>query len=571
VLSKGFNKVRFYAGDKSEEKLRATVMRGTKLPKEIDENSVRFNSDEGAARFYLSRVFERDKRPSVRGLSRGPAADHAELVPEMQLTGVQEVPSTKTRLVHFTQTRKTIPIFGSHAVVELDQNRKFVNVTSNVADVKDVSTVPFVSERDALKRIEELTETHVSIDKIQPPELTFFYDDEKEKWHLVYFFRKVTAAPKDYIKSASSRKRRDHGAGLSPRKLKPQINYLIDAEDGTIMFYYSATPFVDVPTKCKGVGELCQTHEFWGRKVNKVYELNDPIRYIKTYDHKGGDFENDQLPPRTVFHNSNDWKNTNKAAISAHVNGSRVYDFFKSVLKRDGIDDKGMDLISIVNVTYSEDPSSVGEWRNAIWYSNRMWYGQDMGTDGKLCSYARFLDIIAHELTHGITQYTSDLVYKNQSGALNESFSDIFGVIINNWYVIGPDSNTDLWNWEIGKGLGENKSPLRDMSNPMRTNDPDHMSHYLHTNEDEGGVHTNSNIHNKAAYNLLTAKDENGNHVFTPGEVALLYYLCLCRISKMATFSDVLEELVVIANTYWDCDEEKIKHIRDAYQRVGIQ
>jgi bacillolysin/neutral peptidase B len=261
------------------------------------------------------------------------------------------------------------------------------------------------------------------------------------------------------------------------------------------------------------------------------------------------------------------------AAVSAHVNATRVYNFYKGVLIRDGIDDKGMDLVSVVNCTYSlhEPPP---QWHNAVWYDNRMWYGQFEDDNGNLHSYSRYLDIIAHELTHGVTEFTADLVYRNQSGALNESFSDIFGIIINNWYRIGPDSEVDQWNWEIGPDLGSEGLPLRDMSDPTRTGDPDHMDNYLNTFSDNGGVHTNSNIHNKAAHNVLMARDQNGERVFTTREVAVLYYLALCRLNSLAAFSDALEALVDVAKVYFAGDEEerdaKITAIKDAYQRVGI-
>jgi bacillolysin len=575
TLPKGFVRVKLSVADKSEDEFREAVTRGEKLLRGIGEKPPRFNSDEAAARFYLSKVFERDERSSVRTLSRGTATDEAKLVPEMRLSGVQDIPLKRNRLVHFTQTQKSIPIFGSHVVVELDQDREFVDTTPSVAEITGVSSVPSVTAREALKQIEELTKTAIDINDIEPPELRFYHDDEKDKWHLAYFFKKVPAAPKDFVKNASQQEGHPKRLAASPRELHPAINYLVDAEDCTILFYYSTVPSLEIPCKCRGEDELDLIQDFWGRKGNGDYELNDPIRYIKTYDYKGGDLEKNSLPARTVFNNSYDWKNTNKAAISAHVNGSRVYDFFKSVLKRDGVDDKGMDLISVVNVTYSEDFSPAGEWHNAVWFNNRMWYGQDRDANGKLSSYSRFLDVIAHELTHGITEHTSNLVYKDQAGALNESFSDIFGIIISNWYIIGSDTNADKWNWEIGRGLGGNGLPLRDFSDPKRTNDPDHMNNYLKTNCDNGGVHTNSNIHNKAAYNVLIAKNDDGTFVFTTREVALLYYLCLCKISELATFSDVLEELVNIAKIYWAGNEkecsDKINHIRDAYLKVGIQ
>ena len=156
-----------------------------------------------------------------------------------------------------------------------------------------------------------------------------------------------------------------------------------------------------------------------------------------------------------------------------------------------------------------------------------MWYGQEQDQNGSLRSTARYLDVIAHELTHGITQYTSNLVYQDQSGALNESFSDIFGVIVNNWCLHGADSDVAAWSWEIAPGWRPNGLPLRDLRNPQAgwahpttCGLPGHAA-------DSGGVHTNSNIHNKAAYNVLTAVDAKGARVFRPRDVAVLYYLTL--------------------------------------------
>ena len=202
-----------------------------------------------------------------------------------------------------------------------------------------------------------------------------------------------------------------------------------------------------------------------------------------------------------------------------------------------------------------------------------MWYGQKL-ENGKSRSYSRYLDVIAHELTHGVTQYTSNLVYQGQSGALNESFSDIFGVIIKNWFA-KKWTSPQGWDWEIGSGLGQGGLPLRDLSNPRRTGDPDHMNSFVRTWADSGGVHTNSNIHNKACYNLMTSKDESGNYLFGPEESAVLYYLCLVRLNSQATFPKVLQVLIDVANTYYAGDpaerDRKIAAITNAYHGVGIQ
>jgi len=238
---------------------------------------------------------------------------------------------------------------------------------------------------------------------------------------------------------------------------------------------------------------------------------------------------------------------------------------------RDSVDDKGMEIISVVNCISSDDEAPP-DWSNATWWDGRMWYGQMRDAGGQVRSFAAFLDVIAHELTHGVIEHTAGLIYKGESGALNESLCDIFAMIIGNWYRVGADSDPARWSWEFGPGLGSPGMPIRDLSDPRRTGDPDHMSHYLRTREDEGGVHTNSNIHNKAAYLLITGVDADGKVVISPREAAILYYMCLLRLPQRASFVRTLRGLVDVARSYFPPAERerKVAAIEAAYGRVGI-
>jgi Zn-dependent metalloprotease len=534
------------------------------------EDARTFSTDEAAARHYLAQVIARDTRPRMRGLT---APERPTVMPDVRIRSTQQVPSSNDRLITFDQTRYSIPIFGSRMVVQIDEQRRLVNVGGDVAALPQISPVAAISPADALARIATFADVDPkALSGGPPPTLTFFNVDDDNSWHLAYLCVNVQAAPaafREGIRNGAS-----HGLGRSPRQLRPTLNYLVDAHDGAILFYFSAAPTaVEIPTECLGSGETGASTTFWGLKLPNEFELCDPRRSIKTYDMKGKDMDADPLPTVAVRSATHDWQTSNKAAVSAHVNATKVYDFYKSVLLRDGIDDKGMELISVVNCTYAQDQPPP-QWHNAVWYDNKMWYGQDGGPSASLRSFSRFLDIIAHELTHGVTEYTSNLVYKDQSGALNESFSDIFGVIIANWDPTNPNRDAGTWTWTIGAGLGPGGKPLRDVSDPTVTGDPDHMNDFLNTQDDEGGVHTNSNIHNKGAYNVLTAVDGGGRRVFQPMEAAELYYLCLTRLSNIATFSDVLQELVDVATTYYAGNAvkraDRIKHIRDAYANVGI-
>jgi bacillolysin len=573
-MPNGFQKIRFNIEEQSDERLgelgtRALAVRGVGRTKDI--LAPEFNNDEAAARFYLGRVLAQDNRPRVRGLT---APERPETVPDLKMVNAQQVPRSASRLVHFAQTQSSIPIFGSHVVVQLDQNRELVDIGGDVADIRGVSPVANLSPVAALQVITDLTKVAPeALDAIQAPELTFFFGSTDESWHLAYLFTRVPAAPPGFLEDAG-----DTGANPQMTSLRQRhllVNYLIDAHDGQVLFYYSATPLLGLPTQCDGSDEFGAVITFWGQARGAGgFEMIDPVRSIKTYDMQGRDIDRDPVPSAAVDSATSTWGTTNTAAVSAHVNATKVYKFYKGVLSRDSIDDKSMDLVSIVNCTYAHDEAPPN-WHNAVWYDKKMWYGQYRDASGQQFSFARFLDVIAHELTHGVTETTSNLVYQGQSGALNESFSDIFGIIIANWDFTSPTNSVATWTWRIGQGLGPGGLPLRDVRDPTVTGDPDHMNHFVNTTRDSGGVHTNSNIHNKAAYNVLTATDASGARVFNSEDVAVWYYLCLTRLSSMATFSDALHELVAVASRYYAGNAarqtECVNHLLAAYQAVGIQ
>lgn len=531
-------------------------------PAEEDETSALFSIDETAACFYLNQGLGLDARPGLRTLSAPTTA----LVPDLTVQTIQEA---------------SLPVFGSQAVVELDANRALVSIDAELADVqalRQVSPDPTVSAEQALAAVAAFTGlASTDLITVSPPTLLLYHDASANHWCLVYFFSRVAASPASVGSSAPAGPpaHHGHGPGGSPRELRPEYNYLVDAHTGAVVFFYSAHPLLAVPTTAEGVDINGAQHSFFTLMVGEEFELTDPLRNLRTFDLTLHDLMNTDLPANPVRSRTTRWPAEHQAAISAHVNGMRVYDFYKSVLKRDGVDDKGMTLVSVVNCYLAEDnPNPHPIWRNAIWWQNRMWYGQEQGANGQLISTARYLDVIAHELTHGITEYTSNLIYFGESGALNESFSDIFGVIINNWYRPGADSKVAHWTWEIGSGWRADGLPLRDLSNPRRVVEPDHMADFLVTLADSGGVHTNSNIHNKAAYLVLTAVDDTDQRIFTPQTVAILYYLTLTRLPQFSTFAKVAQVLMDVTATFYAGDatvrDRKLAAIRQAYTTVGI-
>ena len=211
------------------------------------------------------------------------------------------------------------------------------------------------------------------------------------------------------------------------------------------------------------------------------------------------------------------------------------------------------------------------EWRNAARFRGQMIYGQRM-VNGELRSYAASLDVVAHELLHGLTENTARLEYRFQSGALNESYSDIYGVIVSNL----SELDVGNWNWQIGEDLTETGLPLRDMSDPAAFGQPAHTNDYRDLDEDidNGGVHINSGIHNRAAFDLLTAAGLGGATKFTPVEVAQTYYVTLiAHLSRTSGFSDCRAGMLLAVQSMFataaDADQ-RIAAVAGAYDAVGI-
>lgn len=545
---------------------------------EMDEApALSFNSNEAAARFYLDQLLQADDRPEMLSVVE---PDRPERVPGLRVESEQDVGALGTHQLRFTQTHQNIPIFGANAVVELTEARDLVSVTAALDEVSGVDAVESLSRTEALVRVAEFTDTNIPPESAVSGRLNFYKAEETGDWHLAWFFTELPAAPPvpdetDFEPMPSP--------GLGQRPIPASYNYLVDAHNGDILFYYTAVPTVlPTPAQCKGTDENEEVQSFFGALVSATgtaCRLNDPLRTVRTFDLKFGDIDqNPPLPTNPVEAPSNDYGTANRAAVSAHVNASRVQDFYKVVLQRDGIDDKGMELLSLVNVT----STSMGQppaLLNAFWWRNKMWYGQ-IQRNGRLVSLSRYLDIIGHELTHGVIASTSGLVYATESGALNESYADVAGIIINNWYTAPDPNDVATWDWELGSDLRTNGDPLRDFSNPARLGYPAHMNGFMrlqpgvppHPSNDHGFVHFNSNIHNKAVHNLLTIAN-NGARVFSVQDVAVLTYLGMARLTPLATFSEALQSTIDVAQTYFGGSVDKtakIAAIRQAYQLVGI-
>jgi hypothetical protein len=194
----------------------------------------------------------------------------------------------------------------------------------------------------------------------------------------------------------------------------------------------------------------------------------------------------------------------------------QVRDFYKEVFNRDSIDGNGMKIVSTENFGH--------DYENAFWDGAQMTYGAP-SADSPFSTVV-LLDVCGHEMTHGVTSAENNLEYWGQSGALNESISDVFGILIKQKanHQAAADSN-----WVLGEGIwkaGIKGRGLRDMMHPGTAYDdprvgkddqPAHMDAYIKTTRDRGGVHHNSGIPNRAF--ALFATDVGGNAWEEPGKI----------------------------------------------------
>jgi len=188
-----------------------------------------------------------------------------------------------------------------------------------------------------------------------------------------------------------------------------------------------------------------------------------------------------------------------------------TYDFYFNEHQRDSLNGAGGQLRATVRYCYPGEPCP---FENAFWDGTAMYFGQ---------GYANADDVIAHELTHGVTDHESELIYANQSGAINESLSDMWGEWIDQ--TNGAGNDTPGVKWLIGEDLG---GAFRNMANPPAFGDPDKMSspNWYNGLLDNGGVHWNSGVGNKLCYLLTDGGSFNGRTIsaFGISKTAKLFY-----------------------------------------------
>jgi Zn-dependent metalloprotease len=412
--------------------------------------------------------------------------------------------------VRLDQTFKNIPVHAQQLVVHIDAQENIVAVNGQFVPNINVMTEPLLTKNDAEKialddllngQLQANERARVTTNRLDKTALEIFIDDANPNHATLTWYVVIMT---------------EHPLG--------EWRYFVNARKPVV------------------------THRF-----NNV--ANDKIR--ETYSAENGT----DIPGRLLI-SEGERSTRDQIAQAAHDGAGKVYDYYLSAFRRDGIDGQGGKMVSTVH--YGSD---IEDADNAAWIGEyqQMIYG-DGGQIFKPLPYG--LDVVGHEFTHGVIGSTAGLEYKGQSGALNESYADIFGALI------------DRGNWTIGETVI--KSPpyprpyLRSLEDPNAkgafnakkplagVGQPAHVSEYanlpINRKNDNGGVHINSGIPNKAAFLITTA--------IGPEKAEQIFYRALTQyLTPSSQFKD---NALALMQAYKDLYGNDVKFVQNGLSSVGI-
>ncbi len=468
-----------------------------------------------------------------------------------------------------SQRYEGLPVFGGELVRQMDAGR-VVSVFGQVFDGVSIRSVtPTVSPQDAAAIAESALGTGAVAG---PAELGILPGapgaDDVDTAALVY--RLKVRGPWDI---------RD---------------YVVNAATGRIEDSRSRIRWQDAPEVGLGTGVLQDRKKMSANRAASGYQAIDLLRPAAAYtlDFRGnlGRF-NMFLQSGVVFFSdvatstTNTW--TDGAVVDAHVYEGWAYDYYYTRFGRRGIDDRNLELISVVHPLARADAGSYPPATVAQWINNAAYLGDGFllfgDGDGRAFDYlAGGFDVVAHEITHGVTEFTSGLVYQDEPGALNEAFSDIMAIAAE-FYTLragqGPQKGP---NFLIGEDVTRIAPGfIRSAQNPIEGGTPDHyaLRQYIGTPVDNGGVHVNATIATHAFF-LATAGGRNRVSGLTVAGIGLANMERMERIVYRAfaflmgpgsRFSDARAATLQAATDLYGAASNERAQLQQAWTAVGVQ
>jgi len=439
--------------------------------------------------------------------------------------------------VKLQQYYNDLKIIGSQIIVHFNQQGAISSVNGSYIPTPEISTTPSINEEKskllASKCCDGVQATNL--------ELSIYIKDNQPT--LVYEVQ-------------------------VPTKFAPKQKVIVDAQSGNVLYKDTGIRY-DGPDTGSGAGlngenrtlniYLSQGKYYLLDATKSMYvpPVSNEEGVIETYTaHNSTNESNPYDMTEIVYDSDNDKIFTDAAAVDAHYFTEKVYEYYNTKFGRNSWDNNGSSLTNVVH--YSN------EYNNAFWNGAFMSYGD--GDGNMFSNLAGAYDVIVHEITHGITQSTAGLEYQGQSGALNESYSDIMAAM--------ADNN----DWQIGEDVytpSINGDALRDMSDPHQGGStygdpgwqPAEMNEYLYwpyTEEwDWGGVHVNSGIPNKAAY--LVA-----NQIGRVKTEQIYYRTLVHYLTPKSQFIDARNATLQATADLYGAGGTEYNSVASAFDNVGI-
>jgi thermolysin len=439
-------------------------------PHSAAQNS-RLNGSDAASNAELERIAQM----SLGYLNQYLAARSISVTDEFKVMKV-EMDDLKMAHTRVRQTVNGIPVWEGEAIVHLRADGSLASITDEWKPAIAVNTVPVISPEEAIQISQKFYTGSAKQTATPTVDLWIYRGSDAD--HLTYRVQipridgsKDTSIPIDFI----------------------------DAHTGERVFGYDNLQSGTGSSLYSGTVNIGTTN------FNGVFYLENMTRKIGTFNANNG------TSPGTSFHYSDAddlWNATvQRAGVDAQYGAEATMDYYQTVHNRNGIDGLGgPGYIGAASNNSIALISSFVHW--GVAYNNAMWTGQYMiYGDGDGVNFSAFvgLDTCGHEFTHGVTQYTANLTYSGESGALNESMSDVFGTMIERY------KRPSTWSWRYGEDYytpGTAGDADRYLNNPhlatghnfTADDDPDHYAERYLGTEDNGGVHINSGISNYTFY-----------------------------------------------------------------------
>lgn len=438
--------------------------------------------------------------------------------------------------VKLEQQYNNTPIWGADLNVNIDEKGVVKSVIGNVLDIKGklITTPGYgVSKQEAIDIAMKDLGIEPELLEEAMPEIVIYNSDTVPCYVYKFEFVYDSPTPGRWI-------------------------YFVNANTGSVMNKINLilTAQTEVGT---GEDVLGNTRSFNTTQSGNQYYLIDSTRGngIVTYDARSrywlpGSYWTDA---DNLYYESYD-----KPAVSSQYYLGVTYDYFMSKFGRNSFDNNGAKIISSVHVGRS--------YNNAYWNGRQFAFGD--GDGYVFYPLSGSLDVVAHEFTHAVTEHTANLIYQNESGALNEAISDIFGAAVEFHLNENPD-------WLLGEditGPGLGRPSLRSLADPTSCGDPDHYSNIYTGTADNGGVHTNSGVINKVAYLIGNGGTHYGVTVQGQGVAVMedVFYRALTVYMTPSTnFSQARLACIQAATDLYGANSSQVQAVQNAFTACGIQ